>query len=79
MRKYFDVENSIRYKDGDEPATIDCPNCCRETYDLDENICVLCETSLERNCARCSSSIPSSELDETGFCGYCNYIMAKDD
>jgi hypothetical protein len=50
-----------------------------ETYILEEDICVLCEESVERNCQRCSFEIPLREIDGTGYCGWCAHMMSKDD
>jgi predicted RNA-binding Zn-ribbon protein involved in translation (DUF1610 family) len=66
-------------KDGGEPATILCPNCYRETYDLEEDHCLLCEESVERKCQRCWMEIPACEIDGSGYCSFCSHMMSKDD
>lgn len=71
--------NHRSIKDGGEPVSIDCPNCFKETYDLEEDVCLICEESVERECQLCGSHIPFSELDGSGNCGYCNHMISKDD
>ena len=76
---YFGAQNYSAIKDGDEPATITCPNCGKDTYILEEDICVACEESIERTCHRCGMEIPACELNGDGYCGWCAHMMLKDD
>jgi len=76
----FNAERDhISIKDGGDPSTVECPNCSHDTYDLEEDCCLVCEESVERTCQRCGCGIPTSELDGSGFCNYCNHMMSKDD
>lgn len=77
--KYYSFENYLSFTDGSEPAVINCPNCGRETYILEENICVLCEESFKRECKRCGMEIPVGEIDGSGFCSWCSHMMSRDD
>lgn len=79
IKEYFSAENHLSVKDGGEPVTVECPHCSRDSYHLEEDSCLICEESVERTCQRCSASIPSSELDGSGYCGWCSHMMAKDD
>ncbi|OGV45134.1 MAG: hypothetical protein A2X46_11000 [Lentisphaerae bacterium GWF2_57_35] len=76
---FFASENHLAVKDGGEEATITCPNCSRDTYDLEEDVCLICEESVERECQRCNCPIPASELDGSGYCSWCSHMMSKDD
>ena len=76
---YYDEENYWSIKDGDEPASIICPTCNEETYLLGDDVCVLCEMPAERECQMCGGTIPAPEIDGTGFCGWCAYMISKDD
>ncbi|MFA4907152.1 MAG: hypothetical protein WC602_02695 [archaeon] len=77
--EFYAWQNYDSIKHGGDPATILCPNCSHETYDLDENCCILCEESVERECKRCGVDIPPEEIDGDGYCSFCAYNMAKDD
>lgn len=79
ISSYFDYDNYQAIKDGADPATIECPNCGKNTYILEDDICVLCGDSVERTCQRCGGDIPPDELDGDGYCGWCAHMMAKDD
>ena len=76
---YFDGENYSSIRDGDDPVTITCPTCNEDTYFLDDDVCVLCEMSVERECLVCGQTIPAEEIDGTGFCSWCAYMASKDD
>ena len=71
--------NHLSLKDGGEEVTVMCPNCCTDTYVLDEDACVVCGKSMQRQCQRCGATIPASELDGSGYCSWCNHMMSKDD
>lgn len=79
VKDHFAGENHYAAKDGGDPVTVDCPVCNRDAYHLGENCCLICEESVERECQRCGCPIPASELDDSGYCGWCNHMMAKDD
>jgi len=66
-------------KDGGDPTTVVCPNCSHDSYDLEEDVCLICGETVERTCERCGTDIPASELDGSGYCGYCTHMMEKDD
>jgi hypothetical protein len=76
---YFASENHLSIKDGGDPVTIMCPNCGEDTYVLEEDLCPICEESVERECQRCGCAIPPEEIDGSGYCSYCNHMMSKDD
>lgn len=77
--EYFAGQNYSAVKDGSEPATITCPECGHDTYLLEENCCVMCEESVERECKRCGMEIPPEEIDGEGYCSWCAHMMSKDD
>lgn len=63
---------------GDEPYAL-CPVCNLESYIMAEHQCAHCGESVEQTCDRCGSEIPASELHCAPLCGYCEYMMSKDD
>ena len=63
---------------GEVPYTI-CPECGAEAYVIAEECCALCGESAERTCNRCCCPIPAEELASSPLCGYCDYVMSKDD
>ena len=75
--EYFHNETYWASRDGDEPFIVFCPECGLETYLGTENVCPVCETSLERSCQRCTHWIPSNELDDSGYCGWCSHKISK--
>ncbi|MCS6329206.1 MAG: hypothetical protein H8K06_19275 [Nitrospira sp.] len=80
MKQHYVSKNiSLGDDEGSEPELIDCPSCSNTTYVLEEDVCVFCEESMERNCQRCSMEIPACELDGEGYCSWCAHMMAKDD
>jgi predicted RNA-binding Zn-ribbon protein involved in translation (DUF1610 family) len=78
IQEHFWTENYLSVKDGGNPSIIICPECGLNTYILEENVCVVCEESVERECQRCNMSIPIEEIDGSGYCGYCSHMMQKD-
>ena len=79
IEEYFSSNKHIAVKDGGEPSNILCPDCCLETYLVEENVCVICEASYSRECARCSIEIPAEEIDGSEVCSWCAHMLAKDD
>ncbi|MEK6766658.1 MAG: hypothetical protein AABY49_10600 [Planctomycetota bacterium] len=79
VEDFFSTQNYLSVKDGGEPGTVLCPNCGHETYDLQEDCCLMCEESVERECQRCGMEIPASEIDGSGYCSWCNHMMSKDE
>jgi hypothetical protein len=77
--EFFAHANYRSMKDGGDSRSIECPNCGKETYLLEENVCVLCEDSAPRMCDRCGCDIPAEEIDGGSLCGYCSHMMSKDD
>lgn len=74
---YFGYDNYSAVKDGGDVATITCPSCNEETYVLEEDACVMCEESIERECQRCGIDIPPEELNGDEYCGYCAHKISK--
>ena len=62
---------------GDSPLT-NCPD-CGGIYLYNEGICAHCGYVAEHECQRCHAAILPEELDSEPFCGYCAYMLAKDD
>jgi ribosomal protein L37E len=73
------IDNHISIKDGGDPVIIDCPECIEHAFVVNEMQCAICESTQKRECDRCGIPIPPEELDGSGFCGYCNHMMSKDD
>lgn len=65
--------------DGEEEPYIRCPVCGIEAYVMDENKCALCGETVEHRCMLCRNEIPANELDLSSYCGYCEYMLNKDD
>jgi hypothetical protein len=79
LGEFFAHTNFRSMKDGGDPVTIDCPTCGKDTYMLEDDVCLICEESAQRTCDLCGCDIPPSEIDGGGLCGYCSNMMSKDD
>ena len=78
IEDYFKHQSYIAMTDGGDSPIADCPFCGGK-YLYEEQVCSECGESAEHECNRCSSEIIPSELSEDGMCGYCSYVMQKDD
>jgi len=78
LEDYFSYEIYISVKEGGIAPITECPE-CGGIYLYNEKICSLCGYVAEHKCQRCGSTIPPEELSSEPFCGYCAYIMSKDD
>jgi predicted RNA-binding Zn-ribbon protein involved in translation (DUF1610 family) len=80
MGEFFSLRNFRSLKDGGEEEVIDCPNCRKFGYHLADNVCVICEEEVDRECSLCGNEIPSCELDgDDGMCSGCSNALSKDD
>lgn len=77
IMEYYGGQNYLAFKEGGDPATITCPECGHDTYLLEEDCCVICEVSVERECQRCGMDIPAVEIDGSGYCSWCSHMIAK--
>jgi len=66
-------------KHGGNLKLVNCPNCGEEAYDIEEQVCVICEESVSHECSFCGSEIVPEELDDDGLCGWCRNRSMKDD
>jgi hypothetical protein len=73
------TEAYIAMKDGGDSPLVHCPECGEKTFLTKEWECAACGAEPEHECARCGTGIPPEELDSAPFCGYCDYMMNKDD
>ena len=74
-----DGQNYYAIKDGDEPASRECPECGEFGFIREEMVCAHCGESQQEECDRCGVTIPMSELDGSGYCSYCSHQLSKDD
>lgn len=68
-------------RDGGEDPVGQCPECGNMGYDTVGEQCAFCGERGPHVCARCGETILPSELDwdHADYCGYCAYMMSKDD
>ncbi len=65
-------------KDGGEPSIGTCPACDAEAFFIDDDVCLVCgEGRHYTECDRCGAELSLDEQD-TGMCGYCDHMAAKD-
>lgn len=79
LTEHLGGESFAAAKDGGSPPLIDCPFCHRRAYVVDEGSCPACLQSCKTECSRCGMEIPVEELSDSALCGWCAYMMAKDD
>jgi hypothetical protein len=72
-------EAYIAVKDGGDPPYVRCPECGEKAYVVDEWRCAVCQHEAEHKCGMCGNSILPEELDSSPLCGYCHYLINKDD
>ena len=72
-------EAYVAMDDGGEPPVVLCPECGEKAFLTEEWRCVLCGAEPEHKCSLCGNSIPVEELFLSPHCGYCEYILSKDD
>lgn len=73
------TENYIARKDGGDPITTQCPFCYKDTYSIEDNRCLICDESAERECSWCGNMIPWEELSDDSLCSWCRHMSEKDD
>ena len=72
-------DNYAVVTEGSDESVIDCPECGEFALVVSESRCVNCDESFDTECNRCGGSIPPSEIDGSGYCGWCSHMMSKDD
>lgn len=65
-------------KDGEESPYGTCPNCAKETFIIEEDCCVACESGLDyTSCSACEVKLSLDEQELDGVCSYCKYKFDK--
>jgi len=77
VSNYYAADNHYSVKDGGDPVVIECGNCVRDTYHTEKMVCFNCLETMDSTCKLCGDVIPVSELDGSGYCGYCIHKMEK--
>ena len=63
---------------GFDPGKGRCPECNRETYLIDEDVCAVCGSSRDyEECGNCGQTLGLDEQDIGGLCFHCDYVMSK--
>ncbi len=75
---HYSVQVYLAHTDGGETPISECPE-CGGVYIYEEGICSECGCEAEHECIRCSNTITPEELITSPYCGFCNYMMSKDD
>ncbi|MBI9110724.1 hypothetical protein [Maridesulfovibrio ferrireducens] len=72
--------NYYAYKDGEEPSIGTCPECSKETYIFDDDVCLACgESRAYKECKLCSCELSVDEQWAEGYCAYHHEMLSKDD
>lgn len=76
----FDYEIYSAIKDGGDSPIGTCPECGKETFILQEDLCAACGGSLSYyTCACCCEALGPDDQDYGGLCGYHYHLAMKDD
>jgi hypothetical protein len=68
------------YKDGGDPPYEECPECGRDTYIVQRDVCAACGYERQyMKCAVCHSPLGAGEQIHEGLCGYHAWAAHKDD
>lgn len=66
--------------EGGEPPLVTCHECIRETFLVEEGVCIACGAELHYTaCAVCGEGLSVDEQDLGGLCGYHHHVASKDD
>jgi ribosomal protein S27E len=80
LKEYLSFEIYLHYDDGNDLPLVECPDCFKTGYIIEEDKCAICGYEREYDeCARCGNGLGIDEQHLEGFCDYCNYMMSKDD
>jgi hypothetical protein len=70
----------ISIKDGGDSPYEDCPECSKDTYLVDIDICAACGYGRKHfNCASCHAPLSAAEQVHGGLCSYHAWQVQKDD
>lgn len=75
---YYGHEVYLSHTDGADSPLADCSE-CGGVYLYEKRICASCGHTAEHKCQSCGSTIIPEELINEPFCGYCAYMLSKDD
>jgi hypothetical protein len=76
----FGAEMYIAMTDGGDPPLVDCFECGKTTFLLEDELCIVCgATPHHRNCAVCGESLSVEEQDYDGLCSYHHWQAMKDE
>ena len=68
----FDPESFVNARYGLEAKIQTCPECGKDTFDAEENICYYCSYEKDyTECQRCGVELSLDEQECEGFCSYC--------
>ncbi|WP_322046643.1 hypothetical protein [Paraburkholderia sp. J67] len=80
LEEHFSYETYLSVKDGADAPLATCWECGRETYMVEEGVCLACGTSPEHErCAVCSAHLGPEEQEYNGLCGNHYHQLGKDD
>ena len=72
-------EQYLSFTDGNEFPYVSCPECSIEAYIISEEKCAYCDHEATHICIRCGDNILPEELDSSPLCGWCAYMINKND
>jgi len=76
----FGYEMYSAVKDGGGSPIGTCPDCCKETFIIEEDLCAACGASLLYDeCTICGDSLGPDDQEFDGLCGYHYNQAMKDD
>lgn len=80
LSECFGFEMFLAVKDGDTSPIGTCPECGRDTFIIEEDLCAACGGSLEHyECGVCGDSLGPDDQEFDGLCSYHYHQKMKDD
>ncbi|MGJ7030895.1 hypothetical protein [Niabella hirudinis] len=74
------IDNFIAVKDGGDSPYDFCPECSKEVYVFEENVCLNCGyTEEQKRCVVCHTPLGLEEAHEGSLCSYHRLIAEKND
>jgi hypothetical protein len=76
----YGTEMYLSMTEGGEPPLASCHECGKETFLIQDGICIACGATLDYDkCVVCSASLGTEEQDFNGLCSYHHWQATKDD
>jgi len=73
----YNYDSSKRIRDGYHERVQTCPECNKNAFDIEKNICYHCSYEGYTECKQCGSGLDIDEQEYSGLCSYCSHKNRK--